>query len=81
MHFLDPQSTKQRRKRHSADNIKNKTDSKNLETTMQKINITHYHRVARVSQALPDHEVQGGRKGPGAKEDRKETQVLWDRLE
>ncbi|CAH3195779.1 unnamed protein product [Porites evermanni] len=51
----DPQSTKQRRKRRSADKIKNKTDSKNLETTMQKIlsELKQHHSLSQSGTCLP----------------------------
>ena len=37
LHFSDPYSTKHQRKRRNADNIKNKTENKNVEATMLKI--------------------------------------------
>ena len=37
LHFSDPYSNKHQRKRRNADNIKNKTENKNVEATMLKI--------------------------------------------
>ena len=37
LHFSDPYSNKYQRKRRNADNIKNKTENKNVEATMLKI--------------------------------------------
>ena len=37
LHFSDPHSNKHQRKRRNADNIKNKTENKNVEATMLKI--------------------------------------------
>ena len=55
MHFLDPQSTKQRRKRSTADNTKNKTESKNLETTMLQIlsELKQHHSLSQSGTCLP----------------------------
>ena len=65
MHFLDPQSTKQRRKRRTADNIKNKTESKNLETTMLKIlsELRQHHSLSQSGTGLPGPPGPPGPKG------------------
>ena len=65
MHFLDPQSTKQRRKGLTADNIKNKTENKNLETTMLKIlsELKQHHSSSQSGTCLPGPPGPPGRKG------------------
>ena len=65
MHFLDPQSTKHRKKRRTTDNIKNKTESKNLETTMLQIlsELKQHHSSSQSGTCLPGPPGPPGPKG------------------
>ena len=55
LHFSDPHSNKHQRKRRNADNIKNKTENKNVEAIMLKIlsELKRHHSSSQSGSCLP----------------------------
>ena len=54
-HFSDPHSIKHQRKRRNADNVKNKTENKNVQSTMLKIlsELKRHHSLSQSGSCLP----------------------------
>ena len=54
-HFSDPHSIKHQRKRRNADNVKNKTENKNVQSTMLKIlsELKRHHSLSQSGSCFP----------------------------
>ena len=81
LHFSDPYSNKHQRKRRNADNIKNKTENKNVEATMLKIlsELKQHHSLSQSGSCLqgpPGPPGPRGKKGSRGKRGQKGDQGI-----